>query len=221
MKERGILHIMKLTKYEHACLVLEEQGQKLIIDPGVFSVSCTDFTNVAGVVVTHVHPDHFDTDKLTAVISQNPGAVIFTVQVAAAELDSTLPVTIVTGNEQQTAGPFTLDFTGGEHAVIHPSYPTTQNVGVMVNKALYYPGDSFALPPQAVDVLAVPASAPWLKLSEAMDFITAVKPKRVFPTHNAILSDIGAGIYDRLLEAAAGNTKAEYVKLKSGDFLEV
>jgi L-ascorbate metabolism protein UlaG (beta-lactamase superfamily) len=28
---------MKLTKYTHACIVLEEQGEKLVIDPGGFT----------------------------------------------------------------------------------------------------------------------------------------------------------------------------------------
>jgi hypothetical protein len=86
---------------------------------------------------------------------------------------------------------------------------------------VYYPGDSFALPHQPVDILAVPASAPWLKLSESMDFITAVKPKRVFPTHNALLSDIGAKINDGLLEASARGVAAVYIKLKPGDTLTV
>ena len=42
-----------------------------------------------------------------------------------------------------------------------------------------------------MDVVAVPAAAPWLKVSEAMDFITAVKPKKAFLMHDIMLSDTG------------------------------
>jgi probable F420-dependent oxidoreductase len=75
-----------------------------------------------------------------------------------------------------TVGDFTLRFFGGTHAVIHSSIPTIENVGVLVNEELYYPGDSYAVPEGIeVDTLAAPLGAPWLKIGEAMDYVLAVK----------------------------------------------
>lgn len=211
---------MKITKYEHACLVLDEGGERLVIDPGVFATSFTDFSNIVGVVITHVHQDHFDADKLAAITQLNPNVKIYTVQTVADQWKGQPVATVVNAGSQETCGPFSLDFFGTEHALIHTSIPKTQNVGVMVNQLLYYPGDSFTVPHVPVDILAVPAGAPWMAVGEAMDFIVALKPKRVFPSHNAVLSEAGQGFHDGLLEAAAQGVNAAYLILKPGESLE-
>ncbi len=212
---------MKITKYEHSCLVVEQDGQKLIIDPGVFSTSCKDFSNVSAVVVTHIHPDHFDPDTVAAIAGQNADVMIFTVDDVAKELNPTIPHTCVTAGQHIDKGPFKLDFYGGEHAVIHATYPTAQNKGVMVNDKLYYSGDSFAVPSKPVEVLAVPSAGPWMKVGEAIDFIAALKPKKAFPTHNAILSEIGATIHNRILESGSKSVGAEYIVLQPGQSLSI
>ena len=211
---------MKITKYEHACLALEHDGQRLIIDPGVFSESFTDLANISGVVVTHLHPDHFDPRKLSAIIKQNPAAMIFTVGDVAEQMEQGLPRTVVSGGNQISCGLFDIEFFGGRHATIHSSVPPPENIGVLINKKVYYPGDSFTVPHQPVVVLAVPASAPWAKAAEAMDFITALKPKTVFPTHDALLSEIGRQITDPWLLKACESVSASYVRLKTGEFTE-
>ncbi|HSX23818.1 MAG TPA: MBL fold metallo-hydrolase [Candidatus Saccharimonadales bacterium] len=212
---------MKITKYEHACLNIEEQGRRLLIDPGTFTTSIPDFANIAAVVVTHVHQDHLDAEKLKAIHAANPEVQIYTVQTVADDLKDIVPVHVVTGGQKAGAGPFQLEFFGGEHALIHPSYPLTANVGVMVNKLLYYPGDSFAMPHQPVNTLAVPANAPWLKTSESMDFIVAIKPKRAFPTHNVFLSDLGNNLSNSLLENSAKTVGASYTFLEPRESISV
>lgn len=205
---------MNVTKYEHACLVLEEDGKRLVIDPGIFSESLPAIENVVGVVVTHVHQDHFAIDRVRRLLGENPGAQLFTVRAVADELQGDLNPKVVTGGSTDTVGPFKLDFFGGQHALIHESIPKTDNVGVLVNDKVYYPGDSFALADgKTVPLLAIPASAPWMRVGEAIDFLANVKPQRVFPTHNAILSEVGAAIHYRLLEEAAAAVAAEFVFL--------
>jgi hypothetical protein len=46
-------------------------------------------------------------------------------------------------------------------------------------------------PAEAVDTLLVPASGPWLKPGEAIEFARAVRPARAFPIHDAHLNDVG------------------------------
>ena len=110
-------------------------------------------------------------------------------------------------------GPFRLRFFGGKHALIHVSLPLIDNLGVLINDTVYYPGDSFTLPNTPVDVLALPVGAPWLKLSETMDFLAAIKPLLAFPTHDAVLSDIGKALPDNLLPAIAEKVGAEYKRI--------
>ena len=167
---------MKLTKYEHACLVLEISGDKLIIDPGAFTMPLGDIGDVIAVVITHEHPDHWTPEQLGRILARNPDAKIYGpagVKLAAADFE------IIESHDGDSVevGPFTLDFYGERHAVIHSSIPLVDNVGVMVNQTLFYPGDAFTVPPVPVDTLAVPAGAPWLKIGETMDYVTAVAPK--------------------------------------------
>jgi L-ascorbate metabolism protein UlaG (beta-lactamase superfamily) len=211
---------MKLTKYQHACVVLEEQGQKLVIDPGGWTETFGDTSSVAAVVITHVHADHCNPDHIAQIVAENPNVQIFsTAQVAEALAGQN--VTIAQPGQPAQVGPFTLSFYGGQHAIIRPSIPVDQNIGVLVNNAFYYPGDSFVAPGTPVAMLALPVSAPWLKFSEAADFLSAVHPKACFTTHNAILSEAGQGLFDRLISVVCQELNATYMPLKPGDATEV
>jgi len=48
---------VKVTKYEHATLVVSTADQQLVIDPGMF-LTPPDFANTVAVVITHEHGDH-------------------------------------------------------------------------------------------------------------------------------------------------------------------
>lgn len=212
---------MQLIKYVHACFVIEKGGSSLVVDPGGWSTDFVVPQNVAAIVVTHEHPDHLNVDKLTAITTANPTATIYAHADVIKQLDENLPMQVVTTGETIQTGPFMLSFTGGEHAIIHESFPRFANLGVIVDDELYYPGDSLVQPGQPVRILAVPESAPWLKLSDAMDFISAVKPQVAFPVHDAMLSDIGLNLHDRLLSGAAESAGSTYTRLALGQVSEL
>lgn len=211
---------MTITKYEHACFVVEDTGAKLVVDPGKFSPSLPKLTNVAAIVITHVHMDHIDEHKVKQIITDNPEVKVFSTQ-QVADAHPNIKVVVVSPGSMHQIGPFTLAFFGGQHATIHPSFDKTQNVGVLINSTIYYPGDSFALPGRPIKVLAAPAAAPWLKISEAMDFISETKPELAFPTHDAILSDEGKQICDSTLEPFAKKSGTNYQRLKTGQSITV
>lgn len=189
---------MKLTKYEHACFTIEKDDQLLVVDPGGFTTDFMPPTNVVAIVITHEHGDHLDQTHVAAIIDQNHTAIIvahpsITTHIKSFQTRSVLP------GDHSTVGVFDLTFYGGDHAVIHPDIPAVANLGVLINEHVYYPGDSFTRPNVPVDVLALPIAAPWLKLSESVDFIREVKPRLAFPTHDAVLSDTGKDLADRIL----------------------
>lgn len=208
---------MQIQKFRHACLVLAKDGSSLVIDPGIWTTDFKIPENVVGIVITHEHADHFDLDKIRLLVETYPELCIFAhVDIIAQLSDISVQKQAVKPGDAAVCGPFSLGFTGGEHLSIHPDFPVSPNLGVLVdNGALYYPGDSFALPGCAVETLAVPASAPWLKTAEAMDFITAIKPKRCFPTHDAILSDEGKGLAGSWLEKAAAGCGSKFENLSN------
>jgi L-ascorbate metabolism protein UlaG (beta-lactamase superfamily) len=211
---------MKLTKYEHATLVLEKSGETLVVDPGAFTMPLTELRNVVAVVITHEHPDHWTPEQLDRILAMSPDATIYGPQ-GVAIAASAYTVTVVKDGDESTAGAFDLKFLGSRHAVIHSSIPVIDNVGVMVDNTLFYPGDAFTVPPVAVDTLAVPAGAPWLKIGEAIDYVTAVKPRRAFPTHEMVLSVIGKNMANDRLSTATTAGGGEYIPLQPGETLDL
>ena len=68
-------------------------------------------------------------------------------------------------------------------------------------QTLMHPGDALFTPGEPVDVLATPAAAPWMKISEAVDYLRAVAPTHAVPIHQAIIDPSARGIfYGRLSE---------------------
>jgi L-ascorbate metabolism protein UlaG (beta-lactamase superfamily) len=212
---------MKLTKHEHACMVLEKAGSTLVIDPGSFTMPLADLNAVVAIVLTHEHADHWTPEQLTRLLARNPEArILGPAGVAAAVTDAT--VEVVADGDELEIGPFSLKFFGRKHAVIHESIPVVDNIGVLVGEALYYGGDSFTVPRGIdVDTLAAPAGAPWLKVGELMDYLLEVKPKRVFPVHEAVLSQIGRNMVMTRIEWAAAQGGGEAFVLEAGESTEI
>lgn len=211
---------MKLTKYGHACVVLEEQGEKLVIDPGEFTPGFGDASNIVAVVVTHVHGDHLNIEHLQTITAHSPDVTILTTAETAKEWGDTR-VQIVKHNETRVVGPFTLDFRGELHDAVHPKWPQNQNIGVLVNNSFYYPGDSFTLPQREIKVLAVPAGAPWLRTGEAIDFLQTVNPKLFFRTHDGLWNEKGLATTDRWFAMASEKFGPQYRALNPGDSIEI
>lgn len=212
---------MQITKFQHACFVAEEDSQALVVDPGTLS---NDFEvpddPVCAVVITHVHGDHVDQDKLQAIAAQNPGVIVYGHQEVIDELDqNTYHTEVVSAGDMVEVGPFTLEFNGGEHALIHDDVPMCANLGVMINSMLYYPGDSFTMPQHDVEVLALPVAAPWMKTAEAMDYLTSVAPKTAFATHDAVLSNAGKSFTDNWMRSAAEKIGCDYRRLDNMSFV--
>jgi len=211
---------VKLTKYEHACLVLEDNGAKVVIDPGVFTKEFGNLDAIVAVVVTHVHGDHYAPKHLDAILEANPDALIFTTRDVADEYKHD-NVQVVSDGDHIAIETFTLQFVGEDHTVIHDSLPTPLNTGVLINEQFYYPGDSFTLPGKPIKILAVPANAPWATVGQSMDFISEGAPELCFPTHNGLLSETGHLVYNDSLNHICQQADIEFKALQPGESLDV
>jgi L-ascorbate metabolism protein UlaG (beta-lactamase superfamily) len=212
---------MRLTKLEHAALLLEASGDKLYIDPGSYTTPITESGGAVAVVITHEHGDHWTPEQLGRIVDANPNVRIFGPEGVAKAAEG-FRIEVVHAGDEVTVGPFDLRFFGGRHAIIHSSIPQIDNVGVLVNDTLYYAGDSFDVPVGVeVDVLAAPAGAPWLKIAEVIDYVMAVAPKRTFPTHEMVLSRAGKELSNARIAWAAAQGRGEHVPLEPGDTLDL
>lgn len=211
---------MRITKYEHATVVLDKDGESLIIDPGTFLTSLTEIPRTVAIVLTHQHEDHWSPRTLDQILATNPGIPIFGpagVAAAAADYD----ITVVAPGDTVQVGSFVLRFFGGVHAEIHRSIPLIDNVGVLVDDAFYYPGDSYAAPGVPVKVLAAPLGAPWLKISDAIDFVLEVAPAAAFGTHDMTLSQIGRAMHRGRLAWATEQSGGTFHELDPGDSITI
>lgn len=211
---------MKLTKYEHACMVITTGSDSIVIDPGAYTMPLSDLDGVVAIVITHEHQDHWTPEQLDRLLDRNPKAVIIGPSGVAAAATG-YDVDVVTGGDERVVGPFTLKFFGEKHAVIHESIPIVDNVGVLVNDTFYYGGDSYTLPGVDVGTLAVPVGAPWLKIGEVIDYVAAIKPRQSLPVHEAPLSVIGKNMANGRVEAVTTAGGGEFFPLEAGESLDL
>lgn len=211
---------MRLTKYSHSCLRVEDGGGVLVIDPGGFSEAAS-LDGVDAILVTHEHADHLDVDKIGDALARHPQAQIYTHPDVAAKLaalgDVVRPVR--PGESFEAAG-MSVRAYGGLHAVIHPDLPRVANLGFLVQGRVYHPGDSFDVPEfgNPIDTVFVPVTAPWLKASDAIDFVRAIRPRRAYALHDCLGTDPMLGILGNLM---ANLTDTPYARLTPGEALDL
>lgn len=193
---------MQITHFGHACVLLDTGSARMLIDPGAFSTDFETSTGLDAVLITHQHFDHLDPDKLTVVLRANPDARLIVDAQSAAQLDGFDHEVVVPGDAFAVAGA-QIDVLGGDHEVIHPDIPMIANNAYLVDGTHLHPGDAYTPPPAPVEVLFMPTGAPWLKVSEAVDYLRAVAPRTAVPIHEAVLSmpQMHYGLFENLKPA--------------------
>jgi L-ascorbate metabolism protein UlaG (beta-lactamase superfamily) len=211
---------MRLTKFGHACVRVEYDGQAVVLDPGVL----TDAEAVDGataVLITHEHPDHYSPDLLRAT-----DAPVFTIEAVAAKIRDDAPdvaerVTVVAPGASLDLG-LPVEVVGEKHAIIHDELPHFDNSGFLLtlgDQRVFHPGDALTVPDQPVDVLLLPVSAPWLKVSECIDYARAVGAARNVAIHDMVYSEFGLGVVDGHVARFLAPQRQEYVRLAPGSDL--
>ncbi|PPK97884.1 L-ascorbate metabolism protein UlaG (beta-lactamase superfamily) [Kineococcus xinjiangensis] len=214
---------MRITHLGHACLLVETDGARVLIDPGVFSTGFEDLTGLDAVLVTHQHPDHVDAERLAALLERNPRAGVHAELQTAANLSGAgVGAQILRPGQVVELGGTRVEAVGGQHAVIHEDLPGVGNVGLLVRDAagttLLHPGDSYGTAPEGVDVLAVPLNAPWAALKETVEFVRAVAPRIAVPVHDGLLQPPGRGIYLQHVRALGGAEVRDLAADGPGEF---
>lgn len=217
---------MRIFKHGHACVRLESGGAVVVLDPGAF----TERDAVEGataILITHEHVDHWTPEML-----RTTDAPVFTIEAVAAQIRLSAPdlaerVAVVGPGDLLDLGRETglaVTVVGEKHAVIHPELPHFDNSGYLLEvegARIFHPGDALTVPEVTPDLLLLPVSAPWLKVSECIDYARDVGAARSLAIHDAVYSEAGLGIVDGHLGRFLAPRDQEFVRIRAGRELTI
>lgn len=178
-------------------MVLEINGKRIMTDPSNsdYGGDSISETGLSAILITHEHGDHLHIETLKEVLKNNPEAIVISnTSVGKLLTEAGIVFTKVEDGEDYMLYDILIKGFGDKHAQIYEDYGQVQNTGYMINE-FCYPGDSFNMPPSKVDILALPVLGPWMKMKDAIDYAKELKPRIVFPVHDATLKPFATFIY--------------------------
>jgi L-ascorbate metabolism protein UlaG (beta-lactamase superfamily) len=209
---------MELTKFGHACVTLERDGRRLVVDPGGLTPEDA-FAGADAALITHEHFDHFSGAKLAAALDANQALEVWTNESVAKAFDGDpARVHVVGEGDAFTANGFEVRAYGRWHAELHPDIPRVVNVGFLIDGAVFHPGDALTVPYVPVDTLLLPVHGPWSRVADLIDWVREVKPERTLGIHDGALNQVGLAMLGNFLgEQGPAPIRAPYIHLAAGE----
>lgn len=210
---------MKLTKFAHSCVLVEDQGMTVLFDPGTFSwnsgsVDMGSLPEVHKIIVSHRHPDHCAEPFVRALVQQFPDAVWF----APDDAEADLMAWGVSQVMRQSSG--NVQVAQVNHAPVEPFGVQVQNLVTNLSGRVTHPGDTHDFV-EAGDVLLLPVQAPWGTTIRAIELVQNLKPKYVLPIHDWMWNEEWRqNCYDRFEQIFAG-TDTKFLRPVDGQAIEV
>ena len=138
---------MRVYKFMHSCLVVEEGGDKILFDPGLFSfmegqVTPDAFRDVRTIIITHNHPDHVDVAALKKIVELSGAKVITNSETQDAFTKEGIEAMVLDEGSYQSKDCTIRAVPANHEKILAPRMP--QNTAYIINDSFLNPGDSFA-----------------------------------------------------------------------------
>lgn len=184
--------VFMITPIRHATLVLDWAGKSIFVDPvgesKLFPQEKADL-----VLITDIHPDHFSSSTLTAVVDAD--TVIIAPQAVADMLQGSIKdqVTVMANGETASHADFSVE-TVPMYNLPEDSksfHPKGRGNGYVVERdgiRVYVAGDTENTPEMKalknINVAFVPMNLPYtMSVEDAADGVLAFAPQSVYPYH--------------------------------------
>jgi L-ascorbate metabolism protein UlaG (beta-lactamase superfamily) len=210
---------MKITKYVHSCLLVEDGNEVVLVDPGVMSwgsglVDLKKWPKIDEIAITHEHGDHFHMPFVKAVLERwGRVRIVTNPSVKALLAKEGITSRVETGNTDLIVQ------TPLAHAKLGWG-PAPANNMLRIMRDLTHPGDSHNAP-ESSRILALPITAPWGSTTRALEMAFQLKPEVVIPIHDWMwLDEARADMYARV-EKFFADQGIKFIKAVDGKVFEV
>jgi L-ascorbate metabolism protein UlaG (beta-lactamase superfamily) len=186
---------MKISKYLHSCLLFELDSHKLLIDPGKFTfaegiVKPEIFADVNSVIITHIHPDHLDTENLKVIVELSNATVYTNAQVGTAIEKEGISYTLI-DEGIYNIGPFKIEAIPVQHEALLDN-PIPQMTGLLINDKILHPVDSMEAKLtnyNDIELLIMVTMAPFTTELTIAGFSDKLRPKQILPVHDGFAKE--------------------------------
>ena len=217
---------MIIKKFLHSCILLEQDGKRLLFDPGTFcfiekQITPKDIGRVDCLILTHSHPDHFFPEAIKELIALGAATIIANQDISDALKEEKIHCQIIHHGETFEVAGFTIEAFEAPHGRL--PVPCPHNLTFRINKRFVHPGDSFTIAGlKSCDVLALPIAGPWATIVDGLECADLLRPKIVIPIHDAIIKDFMLKrMYTLLCEPYLKERGIEFRPLNIGEEIEI
>lgn len=183
---------MRITKYAQSTVLVENEGTRLLIDPGKYNfeegrVTRDFFRDIGVLFITHKHADHYDLDAVKSIYKSSTPKIYTVREISDALQSEGIASSVFNTGSQVQEGPFSIESIATDHVV---NGEKIDCFGVLIKskgKNFYHTSDTLYLPekPTGCNVLMVPINnrGVCMSLDEAVRFSAEVNPDLVIPVH--------------------------------------
>lgn len=206
---------MKVTRYFQSCLLIEDKGVRILVDPsGAEAKNVLNFGQLDAVFYTHEHGDHFSSELAKSLAAN--GAALYANESTAKQIEGAK--TVVADGQEFSIKSMTIKAIELPHCLMTDGSAGPQNTGYSINNRLFHPGDGKYLEGLSIDNLALPITGPDVSLKDAFDFAKQLSAKTAIPIH---YDYIGTKPEVAAAFAASNGMPFKIHPLKNGESLEL
>lgn len=210
---------MKITKYLHSCLLVEDQDKTILLDPGNYAFEEKVFPleqikQLDAIGITHEHQDHMHLPFLKALLQRFPNTPVFSNE-SVKDILSKDNIAVETSSNDY------LSLQDLPHEKLLSTFPpVAPNVGITLFDTLLHVGDSLKFS-SAPKILALPVQAPWGSLVAAAEQGALAQPAYILPIHDYHWKDVARRQFYQWLIPFFKSKNIEFIPMETGETREI